>query len=182
MSLLLARRLVEAGVPFVTVFWMEDEATDDEVQERRRLGHAREQLQLPEGEPAARSSTAAFSALVDDLHDRGLLDSTLVLVTSEMGRKPKIGDPRERRHDRGRPRPLDPLPERAAGRRRHPRRADLRHQRQARPSTRPTARSRPADVARTVYHAMGITDLEARDREGRPYNLLADGEPILDLF
>jgi hypothetical protein len=37
-------------------------------------------------------------------------------------------------------------------------------------------------VAKTVYHAMGITDLEARDREGRPYNLLADGEPILDLF
>ena len=40
----------------------------------------------------------------------------------------------------------------------------------------------PADVTATVYHAMGIADLEARDREGRPYHLLADGAPILDLF
>jgi hypothetical protein len=29
---------------------------------------------------------------------------------------------------------------------------------------------------------MGISDLEAHDKEGRPYNLLAEGEPILDLF
>jgi hypothetical protein len=29
---------------------------------------------------------------------------------------------------------------------------------------------------------MGIDDLEARDKEGRPYHLLAEGEPLLDLF
>jgi hypothetical protein len=40
----------------------------------------------------------------------------------------------------------------------------------------------PADVTRTVYHAMGVDDLEARDREGRPYSLLQEGSPILDLF
>ena len=34
-----------------------------------------------------------FSALIEDLADRGLLDQTLLLVTSEMGRTPKIGDP-----------------------------------------------------------------------------------------
>ena len=40
----------------------------------------------------------------------------------------------------------------------------------------------PAHIARTMYHAMGIADLEARDRDGRVYNLLADGEPLMDLF
>jgi hypothetical protein len=35
-----------------------------------------------------------FAALLEDLHDRGLLEETLVLVSSEMGRKPRIGDPR----------------------------------------------------------------------------------------
>jgi hypothetical protein len=47
------------------------------------------------------------------------------------------------------------------------------------PADRPVT---PADVAKTVYHAMGIHDLEARNREGRPYSLLADGRPLLDLF
>ena len=36
----------------------------------------------------------AFSALVEDLNQRGMLDETLLLVTSEMGRQPKIGDRR----------------------------------------------------------------------------------------
>ena len=40
----------------------------------------------------------------------------------------------------------------------------------------------PAHVARTVYHAMGIDDLTATDRGGRVYNLLDEGEPLLDLF
>ncbi len=35
-----------------------------------------------------------YSALIEDLHGRGLLDDTLVLVSSEMGRKPLIGDRR----------------------------------------------------------------------------------------
>ncbi|MBT4844145.1 MAG: DUF1501 domain-containing protein, partial [Planctomycetaceae bacterium] len=36
----------------------------------------------------------AISALIEDLSDRSMLDETLLLITSEMGRKPKIGDPR----------------------------------------------------------------------------------------
>jgi hypothetical protein len=40
----------------------------------------------------------------------------------------------------------------------------------------------PEDVTKTVYHALGIDDLEAIDREGRPFQLLAEGAPILDLF
>jgi hypothetical protein len=47
------------------------------------------------------------------------------------------------------------------------------------PADRPVT---PADVTKTVYRAMGIDDLEATDREGRPYNLLAEGAAIDALF
>ena len=40
----------------------------------------------------------------------------------------------------------------------------------------------PADITKTVYHAMGITDLSAFDAENRPYDLLAEGSVISDLF
>jgi hypothetical protein len=40
----------------------------------------------------------------------------------------------------------------------------------------------PADIAKTVYHAMGIENLQARDTQGRPYHLLEDGKPITKLF
>ena len=40
----------------------------------------------------------------------------------------------------------------------------------------------PADVTKTVYRAMGINNLDARDNQGRPYNLLAEGDAIEELF
>ena len=40
----------------------------------------------------------------------------------------------------------------------------------------------PAHVAKTVYYAMGIDDLDAVDREERPFNLLTEGDPLIDLF
>jgi uncharacterized protein (DUF1501 family) len=40
----------------------------------------------------------------------------------------------------------------------------------------------PEDIAKTVFHAMGIDDLTATDREGRPYHLMEEGRPILALF
>ncbi len=93
MSLLLARRLAEAEVPFITVFWKEDESIAKKCASEgawdthgNNFNCLKENL-LPEFD-------RAFSALVEDLSGRGLLDQTLLLVTSEMGRKPKIGDPR----------------------------------------------------------------------------------------
>ena len=95
MSLLLARRLVEAGVPFVTVFWMENERLANRCKSAggwdthgNNFNCLKDYL-LPEFD-------RGFSALIEDLAGRGLLDQTLVLVTSEMGRKPKIGDPRSK--------------------------------------------------------------------------------------
>ena len=40
----------------------------------------------------------------------------------------------------------------------------------------------PEHIARTVYHAMGISDLQAADRDGRPFHLLEDGRPLTELF
>ncbi len=47
------------------------------------------------------------------------------------------------------------------------------------PARRPVT---PAHIARTVYHAMGIHDLTATANDGRVYNLLEAGEPLIDLF
>lgn len=93
MSLLLARRLVEAETPLVTVFWKENEAIKNQYKIAggwETHGNSFECLKnylLPEFD-------RAFSALVEDLEQRGLLDQTLLVVNSEMGRAPKIGDPR----------------------------------------------------------------------------------------
>lgn len=86
-SALIARRLVEAGVRFVNVTW-------DVYWERLQLQfdgwdtHTRNfaimrEYNLPYFD-------LAFSALLGDLENRGLLDETLVVVMSEMGRTPKI--------------------------------------------------------------------------------------------
>ncbi|HYT87306.1 MAG TPA: DUF1501 domain-containing protein [Gemmataceae bacterium] len=80
---LLARRLVEAGVPFVTVFShtrVERESWDTH---NRHYELSRRSL-LP---PADQS----FSALLEDLAVRGLLDETLVVWMGEFGRTPRMG-------------------------------------------------------------------------------------------
>lgn len=40
----------------------------------------------------------------------------------------------------------------------------------------------PADIAKTVYWATGTDDLIATDSQGRPFNLLEEGEPITSIF
>lgn len=72
---LLARRLVEAGVPFVTVY---DGGWDH---------HSNLFTGLPKRLP---SWDATVATLIGDLEQRGLLDSTLVLALGEFGRTPKI--------------------------------------------------------------------------------------------
>ena len=81
-SVLVARRLVEAGVRVVTVTWMLNHSTENFDTHFKHFKLMKELL-LP---PVDR----AFSALLEDLHDRGMLDSTLVAWTGEFGRTPKI--------------------------------------------------------------------------------------------
>jgi hypothetical protein len=78
-SLLMAYRLVEAGVNLVQVNLGNNEAWDTHGDAFWRL---REKLLPP--------TDRALSALLDDLHGNGLLDSTLVVMGGEFGRTPKI--------------------------------------------------------------------------------------------
>ena len=180
MSLLLARRLVEVGVPFVTVFWMENEKLASKCKSAGGWDthgnnfHCLKEHLLPEFD-------RGFSALIEDLAQRGLLDSTLLMVTSEMGRKPRIGDPRSGgTSGAGRDHWTHCLSVLLAGGGVRGGQAYGASDRRAEyPADRVVM---PADVTKTVYHAMGIHDLEARDREGRPYGLLDEGKPIVELF
>ncbi|MEX0678478.1 MAG: DUF1501 domain-containing protein [Pirellulales bacterium] len=86
-SLLLARRLVEAGVSLVTVNW-DDETRNDKVSpfwdtHNHNFKSLKDRL--------APRFDRSFSALVEDLAARGLLETTLVVATGEFGRTPKIG-------------------------------------------------------------------------------------------
>src|SRR5262249_24126256 len=86
-SLLLARRLVEAGVSLVTVNW-DDETRAEKVSpfwdtHNHNFASLKNRL--------APRFDHSFSALVEDLAARGLLETTLVVVTGEFGRTPKIG-------------------------------------------------------------------------------------------
>ena len=110
-----------------------------------------------------------------------MLDETLLMITSEMGRTPKIGDPRSggvigAGRDHWTHCLTDVL---AGGGIRGGQTYGTSDRRGEYPATRPVT---PADVTKTVYHAMGIHDLEAIDPQGRPYNLLDAGQPLIDLF
>jgi len=181
MSLLAARRLVEAEVPFITVFWRGD---PDRLNKKCASGGGwdthgnnfkclQEDL-LPEFDKA-------FSALIEDLANRGILDSTLVKVTSQIGRKPKIGDPRSGGvNGAGRDHWTHCLTDVLAGGGIRGGQTYGSSDRFAEyPANKPLT---PADVTKTAYHAMGINDLEAIDPQGRPYNLLAEGKPLVELF
>jgi hypothetical protein len=84
-SLLLARRLVEAGVRLVTVYWggkvnNPSPYWDTHFNNNRRL---KEELLPPFDQ--------CFTAFLEDLEARGLLASTLVIATGEFGRTPRFG-------------------------------------------------------------------------------------------
>src|SRR5207247_944985 len=121
----------------------------------------------------------AFSALLDDLEGRGLLDETLVVWTGEMGRTPRVGQSvvggagagRDGRDHWG-----QVFTSVLAG-------AGIRggavygssDRYAAAPATNPTP---PADLAATIYHLLGVDPrLELRDRLGRPLTL-CDGQVI----
>jgi len=182
MSMLMARRLVEAGVPFVSVFWKGNKKLAEAKNCKsgggwdthgNNFGCLKDVL-LPELD-------LCFTALLGDLSERGLLDQTLVMVNSEMGRKPKIGDPRSGgEKGQGRDHWTHAMSVLMAGggiRGGQAYGTSDRHA--AYPADLPVA---PEDIAKTVYHAMGIDDLTAVDKGGRPYNLMAEGRPIIELF
>ncbi|WP_422927602.1 DUF1501 domain-containing protein [Singulisphaera sp. PoT] len=175
-SLLLARRLIESGVRFVTVYWggalnvpdsYWDTHTDSIPKQRDRL--------LPRFDQC-------LSALLEDLDDRGLLDSTLVASLGEFGRTPKMGQTTgENGTDQ-------------TGRDHWPHCYSVllagggvtggavigeSDRFAAQPAERPTA---PEDLVATIYDALGLDwSVEVNDRLGRPLPITR-GQPINELF
>jgi hypothetical protein len=162
---LMARRLVEAGVTFVTVdmpHW------DDH--SNIKAGHG---YKLPHVD-------RAVSALVEDLKGRGLLDRVLVVVMGEFGRTPRL--------NKGQP--GIPIPGRdhwgnaisvlmAGGGLKLGQVVGSTNARAEHPVDRPL---KPADVLATVYHVLGIdTKLTFKDHSGRPHAILDEGEPIKEV-
>jgi hypothetical protein len=95
-SCLVACRLVEAGTPFVQVNWSTNVEGPEDGGDGGWDMHDRyfQIMQDCHGWMFDR----ALSALLDDLHDRGLLESTLVVAVGEFGRTPKINDRAGRDH------------------------------------------------------------------------------------
>ncbi|MCA9168515.1 MAG: DUF1501 domain-containing protein [Planctomycetales bacterium] len=156
-STLLARRLVEAGVTFVQVNWFRgadepDEAPcwDSHADETARLKN----VLVPPFDQA-------YSALLTDLIDRGMLDDTLVVCMSEFGRSPKF-NARGGRDHWGTVFSLAMAGGGVQGGVVHG--ASDKHA--AYPQT---GIVRPQDVAATIYHCFGYAPTtEIRDRLGRP--------------
>jgi hypothetical protein len=181
-SLLLARRLVEAGVRLVTVYWPDrkdpeafiNNGNKDSVAVPAWDTHGFKVGKTPNF-PSLRDTLLpaldqSSSALLEDLRARGLLDETLVVWTGEFGRSPKING------DAGRDHYGNVFSAMLAG-------GGVRggqvygasDKQGAFPADNPMS---PADFAATLYHCLGLTpEAEIPDRLGRPVRI-AEGEPV----
>jgi hypothetical protein len=173
-AVLQARRLVEAGVPLVTVFWQNDGITNVSVYWDT---HNRNFIDLKTR--LCPVTDQAFSALLDDLEQRGLLDETLIVWTGEMGRTPKVGQSvpggagagRDGRDHWGHVFTTVLAGGGIQGGGVH----GSSDRYAAYPASHPTP---PADLAATIYHCLGVDPhMQIHDRLGKP-NTLCEGTPI----
>jgi hypothetical protein len=162
-SVLLARRLVEAGTRVVTISWAPDaNATWDT--------HGNNFKKL-KGELLPQLD-AAVSSLLDDLADRGMLGRTLVCVMGEFGRTPKINGAGAGRDHWNFCYSLVLAGGGVKGGYVHGASDRI----GAKPGRNPVI---PADVVATIYDCLGVPhDLELRDRLQRPFTLVPWGAPI----
>jgi uncharacterized protein (DUF1501 family) len=146
-SCLLARRLVEAGVPFVQVNWSDHVEAEEDSGDGGWDHHYRNfQIMQDRHAPWLDQS---MSALITDLHDRRMLDSTLVLAVGEFGRSPQINDKAGREHWPGCYSALV-----AGGGVKGGRFVGTSDAKAAAPADTPLT---PADLNATVQHAIGLT-------------------------
>jgi len=159
-SCLLARRLVERGVKFVTV----------------NSGGWDHHAKIWEGlEKKLPVFDRGFSTLVTDMGNRGLLDETLVLVMGEFGRTPKVNKDAGRDHW-GK---AGCMIFAGAGVR-GGQVVGATDKEGASVTDRPVS---PADVCYTVYEALGINPRkEIYTPDGRPLSILDQGEVIKELY
>jgi hypothetical protein len=165
-SLLLARRLVEAGVVFVAV-----------TTESRGAGHWDTHMN---NFPMLKTSNLPnldqiSAALVDDLDERGLLDSTLVVIMGEMGRAPKINGSGGRDHW-----PQVGWSLLFGGGTKQGFVFGASDKQGAYPIDHPVS---PGDLVATIYRKLGVNhELVLPDLTGRPIPISHGGMPIREIF
>jgi hypothetical protein len=169
-SCLLARRLVERGVPFVSVVntgW----DTHEQLVLRLRDGYSGAQV----GVGLIPTFDLAFAALVQDLKERGLLDETLVIAMGEFGRTPKLNTNGGRDHW---PRVFSVVL--AGGGVRGGQVIGASDRNGESPYDRPVT---PTDLARTIYTLLGVDpDHELHTDDGRPVPVNQGGILIEELL
>jgi hypothetical protein len=171
-STLIGRRLIEAGVQFVNVTW-------DLFWDRIKIDydawdtHTKNFAILKDNKLPGLDLT--YTALLEDLESRGLLDETLVVITSEMGRTPKING------NAGRDHWTFCYSTVFAG-------AGIRggsvygasDAHAAYVKDKPVSTS---DICATIYHCLGIDpDMTVPDRTGRPVPIAHGGQPIREIL
>lgn len=168
-SMLLARRLIEAGVPLITLVTGRriDQAWDTH---RDHFPLLKRSLLPP--------FDRAFSALLEDMTQRGLLDDTLIVVLGEFGRTPKLGYVTSGAG--AAPNGRDHWPYcysvQFAGAGIVP---GLQYGSSDSTAAFPSRNAvTPEDIAATIYTLLGIPhDAELHDTQGRPHRVIA-GKPI----
>lgn len=164
-QMLLARRLIEAGCGFVTV--------SDCGWDMHANGNSPKQMaNLP---PLTRQVDHAVAAFLEDLHERGLSDKVLLVVTGEMGRSPR------RNRDGGRDHYANLTTLAFAGGGLKMGQVIGQSDRLASHPT--TERYTPAHLLATVMHTLlDIGDIRVRADLGRVAKVVTEGTPIPELF
>lgn len=174
-SCLLARRLVEAGVKFVTVYYsnsiggrkVNSGGWDTHGFDNSRMYKIVDKYQHP-------MTDQTLPTLLDDLDNRGLLDETLIVWTGEFGRTPKINKNESRDHW---PQCYTALL--AGGGVQGGAIYGTSDENAMYPAEHPV---RPDDLAATMYHLLGIDPAtEVMDVSNRPL-MISQGNPIMDIM
>ena len=161
----MARRLVEAGVKYVTVHY---EAVDGYSWDSHVHSDDVKKHLLP-------GLDNALASLLEDLDQRGLLDETLVVCLGEMGRTPTASERWGRSHW------STLFPAVVAG-------AGIRGGSVYGTTDKDAAYAidkpvKPEDLACTIYHALGIDPhMHVPDAHGRPVAIVDGGRPLTELF
>jgi hypothetical protein len=165
---LVARRLLEAGVSLVSVYWHYEGPADSPVWDTHanNFKHMRTRLMPP--------ADQAVAALVADLADRGLLDETLVVCMGEFGRSPKVNKDAGRDHWPGAQSILLAGAGVPAGTV-----YGATDRQGAMPASSPVT---PADLTATLLHLLGVDpEMEVRDRLGQARRV-CEGTPVRGLL
>ncbi len=159
-QMMMARRLCEAGVGFVTIHFGGWDMHGNVKEGMNRLG------------PLVDKAVAAF---VDDCADRGLDQDVLLVITGEFGRTPRINGSAGRDHWA----PLSTLALAGGGLKMGQVVGESNSKVEV-PKTTPIG---PQDLMATVFHVLGIPqDLQYKDPTGRPTPMVVGGKPIAELM